>query len=133
MALNNLSRDLSNLGRREDALQTSQEAVAIRRRLAQDRPDAFLPDLAKSLGARGSIFRAGDDHASAARCFREGVEVLSGPFQRLPAAFAGVMLALVRQYASACDAAGIAPDDDLLAPLVPALKPFMRQPGSDEG
>ena len=40
---------LSNLGRREDALAASQEAVEIYRRLAHARPDAFLPDLATSL------------------------------------------------------------------------------------
>ena len=45
-SLNNLGRRLSNLGRREEALAASQEAVDIRRRLAQTRPDAFLPDLA---------------------------------------------------------------------------------------
>jgi hypothetical protein len=45
-SLNNLGRDLSNLGRREEALAASQEAVDIYRRLAQTRPDAFLPDLA---------------------------------------------------------------------------------------
>jgi tetratricopeptide (TPR) repeat protein len=40
---------LSNLGRREEALAASQEAVAIYRRLAERSPDAFLPDLASSL------------------------------------------------------------------------------------
>jgi tetratricopeptide (TPR) repeat protein len=44
---------LSNLGRREEALAASQEAVDIRRRLAQTRPDAFLPDLATSLNNLG--------------------------------------------------------------------------------
>jgi hypothetical protein len=44
---------LSDLGRREDALAASQEAVDIRRRLAQTRPDAFLPDLATSLNNLG--------------------------------------------------------------------------------
>lgn len=37
---------LSQSGRREEALTASEEAVAIYRKLAQDRPDAFLPDLA---------------------------------------------------------------------------------------
>jgi len=44
---------LSSLGRREDALSASQEAVDIRRRLAAARPDAFLPDLASSLNNLG--------------------------------------------------------------------------------
>ena len=44
---------LSDLGRREEALAATQEAVDIYRRLAQTRPDAFLPDLAASLNNLG--------------------------------------------------------------------------------
>ena len=40
---------LSDLGRREEALAASQEAVKIYRRLAATRPDDFLPGLALSL------------------------------------------------------------------------------------
>jgi hypothetical protein len=49
MSLNNLSNRLSGLGRREDALAASTEAVQVYRELAAARPDAFLPDLAMSL------------------------------------------------------------------------------------
>ena len=44
--LNTLGIRASHLGRREEALAATQEAVDIRRRLAQTRPDAFLPNLA---------------------------------------------------------------------------------------
>ena len=44
---------LSDLGRREEALAAAQEAVEIYRRLAAERPDAFLPDLAMSLNNLG--------------------------------------------------------------------------------
>ena len=47
--MTNLSNRLGDLGRREDALAASQEAVTIRRELAAARPDAFRPDLALSL------------------------------------------------------------------------------------
>ena len=47
--LNNLATGLSELGRRDDAVAASQEAVDIRRRLAEANPDAHLPDLAMSL------------------------------------------------------------------------------------
>jgi hypothetical protein len=40
---------LSGLGRRDEALTATQDAVGIRRRLAQDNPAAFEPDLATSL------------------------------------------------------------------------------------
>ena len=53
MSLNNLGHQLSELGRREDALAAAQEAVEIHRRLAAERPDAFLPDLATSLNNLG--------------------------------------------------------------------------------
>ena len=52
--LSNLGLRLGDLGRREEALAASQEAVEIRRRLAQARPDAFLPDLATSLNNLGN-------------------------------------------------------------------------------
>jgi hypothetical protein len=40
------ARIFPQLGRREEALQATQEAVEIRRRLAAQHPDAFLPNLA---------------------------------------------------------------------------------------
>jgi tetratricopeptide (TPR) repeat protein len=49
MSLNNLGGRLSELGRHEDALVASREARDLFRRLAADRADAFLPDLAMSL------------------------------------------------------------------------------------
>jgi tetratricopeptide (TPR) repeat protein len=45
---------LSELGRREKALAAAQEAVAIRRQLAQQHPEAFLPALAMSLNNLGN-------------------------------------------------------------------------------
>jgi Tetratricopeptide repeat len=44
-----LSSRLSELGRREEALDAIEEATGIYRQLAQARPDAFLPDLATAL------------------------------------------------------------------------------------
>ena len=49
MSLTNLSLRLADLGRREDALAVSQEAVGIYRELAAARLDVFRPDLASSL------------------------------------------------------------------------------------
>ena len=43
MSLTNLGPHLFDLGRREEALAASQEAVDLYRRLAAERPDAFLP------------------------------------------------------------------------------------------
>lgn len=52
--LNNLGNRLSDLGRREGALQATEEAVRIHRQLAAERPDAFLPGLAISLTNLGN-------------------------------------------------------------------------------
>ena len=48
MSLNNLSIRLGALGRSEEGLAAITEAVEIQRRLAAQRPDAFLPDVATS-------------------------------------------------------------------------------------
>ena len=55
LSLNNLASFISELGRREEALQHAQEAVDIRRQLATERPDAFLPELASSLNNLASL------------------------------------------------------------------------------
>ncbi|MBT8227543.1 MAG: tetratricopeptide repeat protein, partial [Dactylosporangium sp.] len=52
-SLNNLGNRLSEAGRREEALAPTQEAVTIRRRLAEASPGAFLSDLAGSLNNLG--------------------------------------------------------------------------------
>jgi len=76
MSLTNLGASLCDLGRREEALQATDEAVRIRRQLAAQRPDAFLPDLARSLDAKGSVLRENGNAAGAAATLREGVECL---------------------------------------------------------
>ena len=47
---------MTRLGRREDALKATEEAVDITRALAADQPDAFLPDLARSLGVVSQVY-----------------------------------------------------------------------------
>ena len=69
----NLGMMLSNLGRREEALAATQEAVDIRRRLAQTRPDAFLPDLASSISVMSDVLAALDRHDEAARMATEAL------------------------------------------------------------
>jgi len=57
-ALNNLAISLATLGRYEEALAVAEDAARIARKLAQDQPDLFLPDLAMSLQTLGN--RLGD-------------------------------------------------------------------------
>ncbi len=49
LSLNNLSRRLNQLGRREAALEPIKEGVGHYRTLAETNPDAFLPSLVSSL------------------------------------------------------------------------------------
>jgi len=84
------------------------------RELAAANPQAFLPDLAMSLGAHGTVLRGLERHAEAVDAFGEGVRALTPFFRRLPRAFAGLMGALVDEYLNACQAAGREPDEELL-------------------
>ena len=53
-SLNNLGNIQSDLGYHEAALNSTLEAVKIRRKLAEKNPDRFLPDLAMSLNNLGN-------------------------------------------------------------------------------
>ncbi|OLL15540.1 hypothetical protein BKH32_03180 [Actinomyces oris] len=55
MSLGNLAAFLSGLGRLGEALEASQDAVGLYRKLAQDSPAAYTPDLAMSLGNLATI------------------------------------------------------------------------------
>jgi tetratricopeptide (TPR) repeat protein len=113
---------LSNLGRREEALAASQEAVDIRRRLAQTRPDAFLPDLATSLGALSVALTAAERHGDAAAATHEGLMTIAPLLEKHAGAFDNLAGALVRNYFSACEKAGTKRDLALLERVTRALK-----------
>jgi len=100
---------------------TLREAVRIRRQLAAQRPDAFLPDLAMSLGSKGAVLREIGNAAEAAATFREGVECLKPLFLRWPKAFRPLVRSLVVEYFRACETAGLEADSDLLGDIVPLL------------
>lgn len=120
-SLNNLGGTLSELGRREEALAATAEAVELYRQLAAQRPDAFRPDLARSLGAHGSAL-AGSGHLAAARdAFREGIQVLTPLFLTLPAAHAQLMADLLREYQAQAQALGETPDADLISSILAKL------------
>jgi len=84
MSLNNLSLRLADLGRRVPALEAIEEAVEISRRLAQARPDAFLPDLAMSLNNLSDL----DRRESALEAIQEAVEIYHRLAELYPEVFA---------------------------------------------
>jgi Tetratricopeptide repeat len=60
-SLNNLSNRLADLGRREDALATIEEAVTIHRELATRWPGAYQRELEQSLRNVAWLEQGGDD------------------------------------------------------------------------
>jgi hypothetical protein len=64
-SLNKLAARLSNLGRRGEALAAAQASTKVRRRLATDQPDEFLPDLAESLHNLGLVLSGVGQHEEA--------------------------------------------------------------------
>jgi tetratricopeptide (TPR) repeat protein len=78
---------LSNLGRREEALAASQEAVDTHRRLAQTRPDVFLPYLAMSLNNLGMVLTHLGRREEALAASQEAVDTHRRLAQTRPDAF----------------------------------------------
>ena len=126
-SLNNLGLDLSDLGRREEALAASQEAVEIRRRLAAARPDDFLPDLARSVSALSDAFAAVDRHEEAAQAATEALDILVPFVERYPQAFGQLGRAIASSARKHTDAAGLQPDAALLQRVAQAIA--RGQPG----
>jgi hypothetical protein len=83
----NYSNWLSELGRRADALEPAQEAVALYRALAQANPDAFNPDLASSLNNLANRLSALGRRADALEPAQEAVALRRALAQANPDAF----------------------------------------------
>ncbi len=116
-----LGNRLSDFGRREEALQASQEATDICRRLAETRPDTFLPDLATSLGALGHVLSEREHHEAATGAYREGLTIIAPFVEEHRDAFGELARVLRSECLRACRRAGIAPDAPLLERVAPAL------------
>ena len=79
-----LSNRLADLGRREEALAAIEEAVTIRRQLARDRPDAFLPNLTTALNNLANTLSWFNRDAEAS-AIREEANAATGALVQLPA------------------------------------------------
>jgi len=75
VSLSNLAVSLSSAGRRDEALAPVREAVAIGRRLAEDDPKQFLPDLALSLNNQAVSLREVGERDEAMASIREAVAI----------------------------------------------------------
>jgi len=85
--LNNLGVRLSGLGRREEALQASEEAVGVFRQLAAERPGTFFPDLAGSLNNVGARLSDSGRREKALQATEEAVRIRRQLAARSPDAF----------------------------------------------
>jgi tetratricopeptide (TPR) repeat protein len=121
MSLNNLGIRLSDLGRREEALQATQEAAKLYRLLAQQRPDAFRPDLAMSLGNLSNRLHDAGQADEALAAAQEGVRLLAPFFLHYPRAFENLMRFLLSAYHWCCNEAEHEPDPELLGPIEEVL------------
>jgi hypothetical protein len=118
---------LSELGRREDALKATEEAVSIRRELAAARPDAFKPDLAMSLSNLADRHDEQGNTEVAIQYDIEAIATMSGPFLMLPTAHARMMMVYVRDYLKRCEKRGIEPAAAQLAPIVEVFQALQAQ------
>lgn len=130
MGLHTLANRLSELGRWEKALQAAQEAVAIRRRLSEERPQVFTPDLAGSLSTLANVLSALDRQADAQQASWEAIAAILPFFLSSPEAFARKAEIISRVYQRACDAAGVAPEEDLLGPIINGLNALRGENGN---
>ena len=89
--LNSLSNCLRDAGDGAGALAAIREAVETYRRLAQDNPERFAPDLALSLNNLSLRLSDAGDGAGALAAIREAVEIRRGLAQDNPARFASAL------------------------------------------
>jgi tetratricopeptide (TPR) repeat protein len=114
MSLTNVSECAYNLGRNDEALESAEEAVAIRRRLADARLHGILPLLAWSLKTLGQAHAQARRPAEAAHFFEEGLAIIAPLVERYGQGISDVTVVLRQGYLNACKEAGMVPDIVLL-------------------
>ena len=99
--------------------EATREAAHLFGALAVRRPEAFLAELARTLGVRGAALRGAGRAQDAADAFCEGVIRLEPVFLAYPDGSRGLMGGLANEYISAMRALGLAPDEALFAEILP--------------
>ncbi|MFN7804691.1 MAG: tetratricopeptide repeat protein, partial [Planctomycetaceae bacterium] len=120
---NNLGNRLSELGRREAALAAAEEAVRIRRTLAAERPDAFLPDLAASLNNVSVMLSELGRREAALAASREAVQYFLTLTRQVPHAFQQQLLIATPQLFETLEALGREPKSE---PIVLEVIAFLQ-------
>jgi hypothetical protein len=92
------------VGRREEVLAATEEAVEIRRRLAEVNPAASEPDLARGLWGFAWVRVAGQVELAEARsAAEEAVVICERLVERLPQGFTGDLLGALQTLAEVLD------------------------------
>ena len=99
-SLNNLANRVSALGRREEALEAAQEAVALYRDLAAARPDAFIPNLAMSLNNLANVLSGLGRREEALEAVQEAVALYRDLADARPDAFTPDLAASLNNLAN---------------------------------
>jgi hypothetical protein len=82
--LNNLAVRLANNGQHQEALQTTQAAAGIRRRLARAKPDVYEPDWAMSLNNLANRLAKDGQHQAALQTAQEAADIYRRLVQAKP-------------------------------------------------
>ena len=101
-----LSRCLAASGRRDEALQTAQEAVTIRRNLAEHNPAAYTPDLAASLNTLAIYLDSNGQQREALTTAQEAVTIRRNLAEHNPAAYTPDLAASLNTLANRLDSNG---------------------------
>ena len=105
-AMNNLAVRLADAGRREEALEAAQEAVAIRRDLADANPAAYLPNLAGAVSNLANHLAAAGRREEALEAAQEAVAIHRDLARIDPAAYRPDLAGSVNNLANQLAAAG---------------------------
>ncbi|MFN6104434.1 MAG: tetratricopeptide repeat protein, partial [Planctomycetaceae bacterium] len=127
---NNLGNRLSELGRREAALAAAEEAVRIRRTLAAERPDAFLPDLAGSLSNVSVVLSELGRREAALAASREAVQYYLTLTRQVPQVFQQQLLIATRGLLENLEALGREPQSE---PIVLEVIAVLQSQQGPEG
>jgi tetratricopeptide (TPR) repeat protein len=114
--LNTLSARQRDMGQRESALESIEEAVAIERELVEDNRHAFLPDLARSLSVLGDRLAEFGRIEEAREAAAAALRLLAALFLRYPEAFGGLAQTIARDYVLRSDELKLEPERVVVEP-----------------
>ncbi len=121
-SLNNLGTMQTDVGELERALHSTEEAISIYSNLATQNPDAFLYSLATTQAAKASVLLRLGKAVDATALLREALASAKHNLARGSEAIRQLVTGLAMRYVRTAEAAGVEPESDLLADLLPQFR-----------